>query len=93
MSRAVKHKFRLYVADSTHNSVLAFTNLTAICKEHFAGDFEVEVVDVFKDPNRAAADGIRMTPTLLKLSPAPARRIVGNLSDTAKVVHALGLVP
>jgi circadian clock protein KaiB len=93
MSRAAKYKFRLYVADSTHNSALALANLTAICKAHLAGDFELEVVDVFKEPNRAAADGIRMTPTLIRLLPAPPRKIVGNLSDTSQVMHALGLVP
>jgi circadian clock protein KaiB len=93
MSRAAKYKFRLYVADSTHNSAMALANLTAICKAHLDGPFELEVVDVFKEPNRAAADGIRMTPTLLKLTPTPVRRIVGNLSHTAQVVHALGLEP
>lgn len=93
MSRSPKYKFRLYVADSTHNSALALANLTAICKANLAGDFELEVVDVFKEPTRAAADGIRMTPTLLKLMPAPARKIVGNLSSAAQVITALGLVP
>jgi circadian clock protein KaiB len=91
MSRAAQYKFRLYVADSTHNSAMALANLTAICKKRLAGDFELEVVDVFKEPTRAAADGIRMTPTLIRLLPGPTRKIVGNLSDTPQVMHALGL--
>jgi circadian clock protein KaiB len=91
MRSTAKYKFRLYVADSSHNSALALANLAAICKDRLAGDFELEVVDVFKEPNRAAADGIRMTPTLIRLLPGPVRKIVGNLSDTPQVMHALGL--
>jgi circadian clock protein KaiB len=85
------YKFRLFVAADTLNSAQAASNLNALCKAHLAGRHEIEVVDVFQDPTRALAEGIRMTPTLLKLSPGPVRRIVGTLADVARVMQTLGL--
>jgi circadian clock protein KaiB len=85
------YKFRLFVAADTLNSAQAASNLNALCKAHLAGRHEIEVVDVFKDPKRALAEGIRMTPTLLKLAPGPVRRIVGTLADVARVMQTLGL--
>jgi len=81
----------LYIADGGPNSVQALANLTAICAEYLPGRFEMEVVDVLKLPQRALADGIVVTPSLAKLSPAPTARIVGNLSDRSSVLHALGI--
>ena len=91
MSRRSVFKFRLYTADGTQNSVQALANLTALCRLHLADRFEIEVVDVFREPERALTDGIRMTPTLIKLSPAPPCRIVGALNETRSVMLALGL--
>jgi circadian clock protein KaiB len=85
------YKFRLFVAADTLNSAQAASNLNALCKAHLAGRHEIEVIDVFKDPKRALAEGIRMTPTLLKLAPGPVRRIVGTLADVARVMQTLGL--
>jgi circadian clock protein KaiB len=82
---------RLYVADRAPNSALAIANLAVICKEHLAGRFELEIIDVLEQPLSALADGILITPSLAKLSPAPATTIVGNLSDTAGVLQALGI--
>jgi circadian clock protein KaiB len=90
MSRSV-FKFRLYTADGTQNSAQALANLTALCKSHLPDRYEIEVVDVFREPERARSDGIRMTPTLIKLSPSPTCRIVGSLSDAPNVLVALGL--
>ncbi len=84
-------KFRLYTAEGTENSALALANLHALCKLHLPGRHEIEVIDVFRAPQRALADGIRMTPTLIKLVPAPACRIVGTLRQTERVLLALGL--
>ncbi len=86
-------RFLLYIADDTQNSVVAVANLKALCETHLAGRYEVEVVDVFKEPQRALADRIFMTPTLIRLAPDPVRRIVGTLSQEEKVLHALGLEP
>jgi circadian clock protein KaiB len=92
MTRRSTFKFRLYVADHTMNSAQARTNLEALCKTHLPGRHEIEIVDVFNDPQRAILEGIRMTPTLLRLAPLPVRRIVGTLVDTQRVLEALGLV-
>ncbi len=86
-------KFRLYVAGDAQNSLKARTNLEAICQTYLAEQHEIEVIDVFKEPKRALADGVFMTPTLVKLSPLPVRTIVGTLSQTATVLMALELEP
>jgi circadian clock protein KaiB len=84
-------KFRLYTADNTMNSTRALANLTALCAAYLPHRHEIEVVNVRVDPRRALADHIRMTPTLLKLSPSPVQRISGTLSQTRLVMAALGL--
>ena len=91
MSRRAMFKFRLYVAGDAPNSAQALANLTALCRAQLPDRHEIEIVDVFREPERALADGIFMTPTLLKLAPSPARRVVGTLSQTQPVVQALGL--
>ena len=91
MSQPVIFKFRLYVAGDALNSAQALSNLAALCLAHLPDRHEIEVVDVFKDPMRALADGIYMTPTLVKLGPSPIRRFVGTLSQTQTVLLALGL--
>lgn len=91
MSRHALFKFRLYVAGDALNSAQAVSNLTALCRLHLVDRHEIEVVDVFREPQRALADGIFMTPTLVKLAPSPTRRIVGTLSQTQPVLQALGL--
>lgn len=86
-------KLRLYVADGAPNSVRAVANLAAICKEHLQFNFKLETIDVLKFPLRALAEGILVTPHLAKLSPSPAAKIVGNLSDRSGVLQALGIKP
>lgn len=84
-------KFRLYVADDTLNSSQALTNLRALCSAHLSGRHQIELVDVFKEPDRALEDRVFMTPTLIKLAPGPAARIVGTLCQTKLVLQVLGL--
>lgn len=91
MSQPVVYKFRLYVADDALNSAQARANLVALCKTHLAGRYEIELVDVFKQPKRALADSIFMTPTLIRLAPLPQRRVVGTLAQADKVLRALDL--
>jgi circadian clock protein KaiB len=93
MSRAPKFRFRLYVAGDAHNSTQALANLHALCRAHLAKRHHIEIVNVFREPDRALADGIFMTPTLVKLAPAPGQRIVGTLSQTQPLLSALGLEP
>ena len=83
--------FRLYVADESQNSILALNNLRALCSDYLPGRHKIEVVDVFKEPKRALADHIFMTPTLIRLAPSPLKRIVGTLSQTDSVLSALEL--
>lgn len=91
MNRRIKFKFRLYVAAETQNSVRAIANLSALCRLYLLDRHEIEIVDVFKEPRRALEDHILMTPTLLKLAPAPKRKIIGTLKDTPTVLDALAL--
>jgi len=84
-------RFRLYVAGEGQNSARAIANLTALCQARLAGRHQIEIVDVFGHPDRALADRIVMTPTLMRLEPGPVRRIIGTLAATDDVVAALGL--
>lgn len=91
MKRRAIFKFQLYVAGDAPNSTQALANLTALCRERLPDRHEIEVVDIYREPKRALADGIFMTPTLLKVAPLPPRRIVGTLSQIQPVLQALGL--
>ncbi len=83
--------FRLYVADETPNSVRAVANLQAICQEHLRDCYRLELVDILQEPLRALSEGVLVTPTLVRLSPLPVRKIVGDLSNRTAVLLALGL--
>jgi circadian clock protein KaiB len=91
MSRLTKYKFRLYIAGDAPNSAQAQDNLMMLCETYLPDKYEIEVVDVFKVPMLALKDNVLMTPTLLKLSPTPVRRIVGALSQMQTVLDTLGL--
>jgi circadian clock protein KaiB len=82
---------RLYIVGGAPNSMLAIANLEAICREYLKDSYKLEVVDILEHPARAMAEGVLVTPSLAKLSPLPAANVVGNLSDKAKVLLALGL--
>lgn len=87
----MQHELRLYVAGDAMNSLQAVANLRALCEVHLPNRYTIEIVDVFREPARALADAVFMTPTLIKLSPLPGRRIVGSLSQSQVVLQALGL--
>ena len=91
MSRTVLFKFRLYIAGDTQNSLQALANLSALCEVRLPNQHKIEVVDVLREPKRALADKVFMTPTLIRLTPSPVRRIVGTLAETVRVLEALGL--
>lgn len=80
---------RLYIAGNGPNSTLARKNISIICREHFPSAYQLEVVDLLEFPSRALADGIVVTPTLLKLQPLPRQLVIGNLNDHAQVVLTL----
>jgi circadian clock protein KaiB len=91
MAQATPYKFRLYVASDAVNSAQAITNLQALCRTYLPECHEIEIVDVFKDPRLALAQRVFMTPTLVRVSPGPERRIVGTLNQTQLVLQSLGL--
>ena len=78
----------LYIKSKTPNSVVAEANLRAMCQTSFP-DYNIEIIDVLKDPDRALADGIIVTPTLVKVAPVPQQVIMGNLSDMPRVLSAV----
>ena len=80
---------RLYIAGRAPNSLRAIANCRAICDEHFASGHELEIVDLLEHPQRALADGIIVTPTLLKLLPLPVQQVIGSLSDTTQLLQVL----
>ena len=81
----------LYITENGPNSAQAIANLEAICEEHLKDNFRLEIVDVLENPRRALADGIAVTPCLAKVSPLPATKVVGNLSDKIELQRALGI--
>jgi circadian clock protein KaiB len=84
---------RLYVAGKTARAVQAFANLTRICEEHLAGQYRIEVIDLLKSPQLAKGDQIVAVPTLVRKLPEPVRKIIGDLSNTEKVLVGLDLRP
>lgn len=84
---------RLYVAGQTPKSLTAFANLKRICEEHLAGKYQIEIVDLTKDPTLARGDQILALPTLVRKLPHPIRKIIGDLSDTERVLVGLDLRP
>ena len=88
---AETYQFQLFIAGDTPNSVLAINNLNSLCEKHLVNRHQIDIVDVLAEPSRALTESIFMTPTLVRISPLPARRIIGNLSDFHSVLEALGL--
>ncbi len=86
-------ELRLYVAGQTQKSLTAFANLNRICQEHLAGKYKIEVIDLLKDPKLARGDQILAIPTLVRKLPQPVRKIIGDLSNTERVLVGLDLRP
>jgi circadian clock protein KaiB len=81
--------FILYTAGNSANSAQAFSNLQEMCSTHFPDHHQIETVDLSRDPQRGLTDGIMVTPTLVKVYPAPIQMIMGNLSDIPRVLRAI----
>jgi circadian clock protein KaiB len=84
-------KFRLFIVGNAPNSVQALENLRVLCHKHLHECHQIEVVDVLLEPRRALSEGILLTPTLVKISPPPACKIIGSLSQPQPFLQALGL--
>lgn len=84
-------RLKLYVAGQTPKSLAALTNLKRICDEHLKGKYQVEVIDLMKNPQLAQGDQILAIPTLVKKLPVPVRKIIGDLSNTDRVLVGLDI--
>ena len=84
---------RLYVAGQTPKAIRAFTNLQRICDEHLEGRYRIEVIDLLEDPRLGRGDQILALPTLVRRLPEPIKKIIGDLSDTERVLVGLDLRP
>ena len=88
-SKKKTYNLRLYVAGQTPKSIAAFANLKKICEEHFAGQYYIEIIDLLKEPHLASEDQIVAIPTLVRKLPSPIRKIIGDLSNTERVLVGL----
>ena len=84
-------ELRLYVAGQTPKSVTALANLKKMCEEHLAGRYRIEVIDLLQHPQLARGDQILAIPTLVRRLPSPIRKIIGDLSNTERVLVGLNL--
>lgn len=87
------YNLRLYVAGQTPKSMVAIANLKKICEQHLPGRYEIEVVDLIKDPALARRHQIVAIPTLIRQLPEPLKRIIGDLSNVEKVLVGLDIQP
>jgi circadian clock protein KaiB len=88
-----KWNLRLYVAGQTPKSIVALANLKRICEEHMNGQYRIEVVDLMENPQLARRDQIVAIPTLIRELPSPIKRIIGDLSNTERVLVGLDVAP
>jgi len=86
-----KYTLRLYITGTTNRSIMAITNLKKICEEYLEGKYDLEVIDLYKNPSLAEGDQIIAAPTLIKELPLPFRRIIGDMSNKEKVLLGLDL--
>ncbi len=87
--RRKTYHFKLYVSGATARSTKAITNLKTICDKHLAGQYELEVIDIYQQPHKAYTEQIVAAPTLVKQLPFPLRRFIGDLSDTERLLAGL----
>ena len=91
--RKTTYVLRLYVAGQTPRSIAALANLKKICEEYLAGRYKLQVIDLLENPHLARGDQILAIPTLVRKLPEPVRKIIGDLSNTERVLIGLDLLP
>jgi circadian clock protein KaiB len=84
-----KYELRLYVAGKTARSLMAFSNLKKICEEHLPDSYSIEVIDLLENPQLGKGDQILAIPTLVRKLPEPIKKIIGDLSNTERVLVGL----
>ena len=85
------YQLRLFVTGATPNSTRAVANLKRICEQYLQGRYELEIIDVYQQPFMAETEQLIALPLLIKKSPSPERRLIGDMSDTQKVLRGLGI--
>lgn len=90
---AEHYLLRLYVTGATPRSLRAIQNIKEICEEHLRGRYELEVVDVYQQPELAKGEQILASPTLIRFLPQPLRRLIGDMANTERVLLGLDLQP
>jgi circadian clock protein KaiB len=88
-----RYRFRLFVAGTAPRSLRAVEAVRRVCETHLAGRYELEIVDIYQQPDLAERDGILAAPILLKLAPHPERRIAGDLLDAERILRGLNIQP
>ncbi len=92
-SRDSKLSMKLFVTGASANSLKAIANLKNICEEYFGSKYDLEIIDVYQQPSKTQDEQIIALPMLLKYFPLPVKKLIGDLSDTTKVLKGLGLNP
>ncbi len=92
LSRNQQYSLRLYVANRSHLSLFAIEQLKSLCEEHLSEGYELELIDIYQQPELAEQERIFATPTLIKKLPLPEQKLIGDLSDTEKVATYLDLI-
>ncbi len=90
-SARTRYALRLYVTGMTPRSARAVQNITRLCEEHLKGRYDLDVVDIFQQPDRARENQVIVAPTLVKTSPLPLKRLIGDMTDTDSVLRALNV--
>lgn len=90
-SKNVKYRLSLYVTGVTPKSTRAIANIKAICEEYLQGQYELEIIDIYQQPELAQRESIIAAPTLIKMLPPPLRKLVGDMSNEESVLAGLGL--
>lgn len=88
-----RYLLRLYVTGTTPRSTRAIENIRRVCEDHLKGRYELEVIDIYQNPDAAGEAQIIAAPTLIKTLPAPLRRVIGDLSDREKLLTGLNITP
>jgi circadian clock protein KaiB len=87
----IRYKLQLFVSGASPNSLKAIANFKRICEEHISGRYDLEIIDIYQQPLMAKQEQIIALPLMIKLSPSPVKRLIGDMSDTQKVLKGLGL--
>lgn len=91
ITKSYKYVFKLYITGATYHSMQAVTNIKKLCEEHIPDSYELDIIDVYQQPHLAKEEQIIAAPTLIKILPDPVRRIVGDMSDTTKILSVLNI--